>query len=77
YSIDGILSFIQGGTNYVGYMRSPISIQAAPSRIKDSNVIQNFLFSVFLNSLITENIALIPTRVKRAIRIASFICITT
>lgn len=48
YSIDGILSFIQGGfTNYVGYMISPINIQAAPIRIKDSNVIQNLFFSGF------------------------------
>ncbi len=47
YSINGILSFIQGVTNYVGYMRSPINIQAAPIRTKVSNVIQNFLFSGF------------------------------
>ena len=39
----------RGFTDYVGYIKSPINIQAIPIRIKDLSVIQNF-FSGFWNS---------------------------
>ncbi|OQD25995.1 hypothetical protein B1K97_05187 [Bacillus toyonensis] len=34
----------RGFTDYVGYIKSPINIQAIPIRIKDLSVIQNFFF---------------------------------
>ncbi|MEM5608201.1 hypothetical protein AAHH76_17475 [Bacillus toyonensis] len=35
----------RGFTDYVGYIKSPINIQAIPIRIKDLSVIQNFFLA--------------------------------